>query len=117
MACRLREPTLQAVRTVANVPHRKNLHAVVQPGCTTKRRATKPGLKSLARGMYPPAVLKKNTRPRLGLDEVKNQAEPGSAKQEDGACEGRCASLGLGPRRYKKCLPGRRRLRSRTSRR
>ncbi|KAE9268123.1 hypothetical protein PR003_g31552, partial [Phytophthora rubi] len=36
-ARRLWEPTLQAVRTVANVPHRKCLRARVQPGCTTKR--------------------------------------------------------------------------------
>uniref|UniRef100_H3GV16 Reverse transcriptase domain-containing protein n=1 Tax=Phytophthora ramorum TaxID=164328 RepID=H3GV16_PHYRM len=47
---RLWEPTLQAVRTVANVPHRKCLRARVQPGCTTKRCAIKPGLNACARG-------------------------------------------------------------------
>uniref|UniRef100_H3H916 Reverse transcriptase domain-containing protein n=1 Tax=Phytophthora ramorum TaxID=164328 RepID=H3H916_PHYRM len=49
-ARRLWEPTLQAVRTVANVPHRKCLRARVQPGCTTKRCAIKPGLNACARG-------------------------------------------------------------------
>ncbi|KAE8951074.1 hypothetical protein PR003_g34977, partial [Phytophthora rubi] len=43
-AHRLWEPTLQAVRTVANAPHRKYLRARVQPGCTTKRYAIKQGL-------------------------------------------------------------------------
>uniref|UniRef100_H3GKL0 Reverse transcriptase n=1 Tax=Phytophthora ramorum TaxID=164328 RepID=H3GKL0_PHYRM len=49
-ARQLWEPTLQAVRTVANVPHRKCLRARVQPGCTTKRCAIKPGLNACARG-------------------------------------------------------------------
>ncbi|KAE9304346.1 hypothetical protein PF008_g21991 [Phytophthora fragariae] len=35
-ARRLWEPTLQAVRPVANVPHRKCLRARVQPGYTKK---------------------------------------------------------------------------------
>ncbi|KAE9273430.1 hypothetical protein PR003_g29913, partial [Phytophthora rubi] len=44
IAHRLWEPTLQAVRTVTNVPHRKCLRARVQPGCSKKRYAIKPGL-------------------------------------------------------------------------
>ncbi|KAG3055470.1 hypothetical protein PI125_g25709 [Phytophthora idaei] len=36
--------TRQAVLAVANVQHRKSLRARVQPGCTTKRYAIKPGL-------------------------------------------------------------------------
>ncbi|KAE9061928.1 hypothetical protein PF006_g31278 [Phytophthora fragariae] len=55
-AHRLWEPTLQAVRTVANVPHRKCLRARVQPGCTTKRYAIKQGLIACARGKNPPAT-------------------------------------------------------------
>ncbi|POM69838.1 LOW QUALITY PROTEIN: Reverse transcriptase [Phytophthora palmivora] len=45
---RLRESTLQVVRTVANVQHRINLRAVVQPGCM-KRNALKPALMIRAR--------------------------------------------------------------------
>ncbi|KAG6585071.1 reverse transcriptase [Phytophthora cinnamomi] len=77
-------------------------HITVQPGCT-KEHAVKPGLIPRARGQGPPA----NNRPRPGLDQKNNCAEPGSAQQEDGTSEERCASLGPGPRRYKNCLPGR----------
>ncbi|KAE8877068.1 hypothetical protein PF003_g38853 [Phytophthora fragariae] len=52
-AHRLWEPTLQAVRTVANVPHRKCLRGRVQPGCTKKRCAIKPGLIACARRVEP----------------------------------------------------------------
>ncbi|KAE9064031.1 hypothetical protein PF006_g30797 [Phytophthora fragariae] len=61
-ARRLWEPTLQAVRTVANVPHRKCLRARVQPGCTTKRYATKQGLIACARGKNPPATTRNALR-------------------------------------------------------
>ncbi|POM60219.1 reverse transcriptase [Phytophthora palmivora] len=46
---RLRESTLQVVRTVANVQHRISLRAVVQPGCM-KRNALKLDLMTRARG-------------------------------------------------------------------
>ncbi|KAE9333540.1 hypothetical protein PF008_g14397 [Phytophthora fragariae] len=52
-ARRLWEPTLQAVRSVANVPHRKCQRARMQPGCPTKRYAIKPGLIACARGLNP----------------------------------------------------------------
>ncbi|KAE8894243.1 hypothetical protein PF003_g22031 [Phytophthora fragariae] len=61
-AHRLWEPTLQSVRTVANVPHRKCLRARVQPGCTTKRYATKQGLIACARGKNPPATTRNALR-------------------------------------------------------
>ncbi|KAE8898886.1 hypothetical protein PF006_g25510 [Phytophthora fragariae] len=64
-ARRLWEPTLQAVRTVANVPHRKCLRARVQPGCTKKRYVIKPGLIACARGLNPPAI-KRKICPRPG---------------------------------------------------
>ncbi|KAE8912212.1 hypothetical protein PF003_g3916 [Phytophthora fragariae] len=127
---RLWEPTLQAVRTVANVPHRKCLRARVQPGCTAKRYATKqsliacargknppattrnalrahvqPGLIACARGLDPPAIKRKICL-RLGPDKTR-RAEPGSAQEPNGASEQSCASLGQGPRRYNLCLPGR----------
>ncbi|KAG3158787.1 hypothetical protein C6341_g14317 [Phytophthora cactorum] len=54
--------TRQAVLAVANVQHRKSLRARVQPGCTKKRYAIKPGL------IVP------------GLDE--EQVEPGSTKKK-----------------------------------
>uniref|UniRef100_H3HAG2 Reverse transcriptase domain-containing protein n=1 Tax=Phytophthora ramorum TaxID=164328 RepID=H3HAG2_PHYRM len=104
-ARRLWEPTLQTVRTVANVPHRRCLRARVQPGCTTKRCAIKPGLNACTRGKNPPASTRNNC-PRPGLDK-KKLAEPGSAREVNGASEQSCASLGQGPRRYKQCLPGR----------
>ncbi|KAG3054862.1 hypothetical protein PI125_g25797 [Phytophthora idaei] len=50
--------TRQAVLTVANVQHRKSLRARVQPGCTTKRYAIKPGLIVCVRGKNPPTVTK-----------------------------------------------------------
>ncbi|KAE8953756.1 hypothetical protein PF002_g33540 [Phytophthora fragariae] len=58
------EPTLQAVRTVANVPHWKCLRGRVQPGCTTKRYATKQGLIACARWLNPPAIKRKIFRGR-----------------------------------------------------
>ncbi|KAE8969111.1 hypothetical protein PF010_g31695 [Phytophthora fragariae] len=61
-AHRLWEPTVQAVRTVANVPHRKCLRARVQPGCTTKRFATKQGLIACARGKNPPVTTRNALR-------------------------------------------------------
>ncbi|KAE9019666.1 hypothetical protein PR001_g13826 [Phytophthora rubi] len=76
-------PTLQAVRTVANVPHRKCLHARVQPGCTTKRHAIKQGLIACARGLNPPAI-KRKICPRPGLEKIRS-AEPGSAHVANGA--------------------------------
>ncbi|KAE9062296.1 hypothetical protein PF007_g29961 [Phytophthora fragariae] len=84
-AHRLWEPTLQAVRTVANVPHRKCLRARVQPGCTTKRYATKQGLIACARGLNPPAI-KRKICPRPGPDKTR-RAEPGSAQEANGASE------------------------------
>ncbi|KAG3171372.1 hypothetical protein PC128_g18744 [Phytophthora cactorum] len=48
--------TRQAVLAVANVQHRKTLRARVQPGCTTKRYAIKPGLIVCVRGKNPPTV-------------------------------------------------------------
>ncbi|GMF42898.1 unnamed protein product [Phytophthora fragariaefolia] len=65
----LREPTLQAVRAVANVLHRKCLRARVQPRCTTKRYTIKPGLIAVASGWIPPAI-KRETCPRPGLDKI-----------------------------------------------
>ncbi|KAE8887351.1 hypothetical protein PF003_g28681 [Phytophthora fragariae] len=106
-AHRLWEPTLQAVRTVANVPHRKCLRALVQPGCTKKRCAIKPGLIACARGLNPPAI-KRKICPRPGPDKIRH-AELGSAQEANGASEQSCASLGQGPRRYSQCLPGRHR--------
>ncbi|KAE8958623.1 hypothetical protein PR003_g34359 [Phytophthora rubi] len=106
-AHRLWEPTLQAVRTVANVPHRKCLRARVQPGCTTKRYAIKQGLIACARGKNPPAT-KKKICPWPGSDKTRH-VEPGFAQEANGASEQSCASLGQGPRRYSKCLPGRHR--------
>ncbi|KAE8875667.1 hypothetical protein PF003_g40221 [Phytophthora fragariae] len=106
-AHRLWEPTLQAVRTVANVPHRKCLRARVQPGCTKKRCAIKPGLIACARGLNPPAI-KRKICPRPGPDKTR-RAELGSAQEANGASEQSCASLGQGPRRYSQCLPGRHR--------
>ncbi|GMF21257.1 unnamed protein product [Phytophthora fragariaefolia] len=130
---------LQAVRTLANVPHRKcfrarvqpgsttkqntiklgliactgalipptnkNMCAHVQPGCTTKRYTIRPGLIVGARGENPPAI-KRRICPRSGLDKTRH-AEPGSAREANGASAPSCASLGQGPRRYKQCLPGR----------
>ncbi|KAE8956183.1 hypothetical protein PF011_g31562 [Phytophthora fragariae] len=61
-AHRLWEPTLQAVWTVANVPHRKCLRARVQPGCTTKRYAIKQDLIACARGKNPPATTRNALR-------------------------------------------------------
>ncbi|KAE8897348.1 hypothetical protein PF003_g18935 [Phytophthora fragariae] len=61
-ARRLWEPTLQAVRTVANVTHRKCLRAPVQPGCTTKRYAIKQGVIACARGKNPPATTRNALR-------------------------------------------------------
>ncbi|KAE9106434.1 hypothetical protein PF010_g12630 [Phytophthora fragariae] len=58
-ARRLWKLTLQAVRTVANVPHRKFLRARVQPGCTTKRYAIEQGLIACVRGKNPPASERK----------------------------------------------------------
>ncbi|GMF42600.1 unnamed protein product [Phytophthora fragariaefolia] len=46
-----REPMLQGVRTVANVPHRKCLRARMQPGCRKKRYTIKPGVIACVRGM------------------------------------------------------------------
>ncbi|KAE9057876.1 hypothetical protein PF007_g31498 [Phytophthora fragariae] len=113
-ARRLWEPTLQAVWTVANVPHRKCLRARVQPGCTTKQHATKQGLIACARGKNPPAI-KRKICARPGLDKTRS-AEPGSAHAANGASEPSCACLGQGPRRYKQCLPGRHRSWRRPSR-
>ncbi|KAE9296435.1 hypothetical protein PF008_g24001 [Phytophthora fragariae] len=59
------ETTLQAVQTVANVPHRKCLRARVQPGCTTKQYATKQGLIVCARGKNPPATTRNALRARV----------------------------------------------------
>ncbi|KAE8957947.1 hypothetical protein PF011_g30959 [Phytophthora fragariae] len=101
-AHRLWEPTLQTVRTVANVPHRKCLRARVQPGCTTKRYATQQGLIACARGLNPPAI-KRKICPRPGPDKTR-RAEPGSAQEANDASEQSCASLGQGPRRYSQCL-------------
>ncbi|KAE9336762.1 hypothetical protein PF008_g12867 [Phytophthora fragariae] len=106
-AHRLWEPTLQAVRMVANVPHRKCLRARVQSGCTTKRYAIKQGLIACVRGLNPP-VLKRKICPLPCLDKTRS-AEPGSALEANGASEPSCASLGQGPRRYSQCLPGRHR--------
>ncbi|KAE8903342.1 hypothetical protein PF001_g30550 [Phytophthora fragariae] len=64
-ARRLWEPTLQAVRTFANVPHRKCLRARVQPGCTKKRYAIKQGLIACARGKNPPATTRNALRARM----------------------------------------------------
>ncbi|KAE8958564.1 hypothetical protein PF005_g31297 [Phytophthora fragariae] len=86
-AHRLWEPTLQAVRTVANAPHRKCLRARVQPGCTKKRYTIKPGLIACARGLNPPAI-KRKICPRPGLDKTRS-AEPGSALEANGASERR----------------------------
>ncbi|GMF39379.1 unnamed protein product [Phytophthora fragariaefolia] len=44
--------------------------------------------------------------PRPGLDKTR-RAEPGSARNANGASAPNCASLGQGPRRCKQCLPGR----------
>ncbi|GMF44867.1 unnamed protein product [Phytophthora fragariaefolia] len=44
--------------------------------------------------------------PWPGLDR-RTHAEPGSAREVNGASEPNCTSLGQGPRRYKQCLPGR----------
>ncbi|KAE8903551.1 hypothetical protein PF003_g12172 [Phytophthora fragariae] len=138
-ARRLWEPTLQAVRTVANIPHRKCLRDRVQPGCTTKRYAIKQGLIACARGENPPATTRNTLRahvqpgliacarglnppaikrkicPRPGPDKPR-RAEPGSAQEVNGASEQSCENLGQGPRRYWQCLPGRHRNWRRASR-
>ncbi|KAG3194089.1 hypothetical protein PC128_g9643 [Phytophthora cactorum] len=108
--------TRQAVLAITNVQHRKSLRARVQPSCTTKRYAIKPGLIVSVRGKNPPTVTKlTETRPSPGLDE--EQVEPGSTKRNDSASNTSCASLGQGPRRYKRCLPGRHQTRRRVPRR
>ncbi|KAG3086407.1 hypothetical protein PC121_g4949 [Phytophthora cactorum] len=71
--------TRQAVLAVANAQHRESLRAHVQPGCTKKRYAIKPGLIVCVRGKNPPTVSTTETRPRPGLDE--EQVEPGSTKE------------------------------------
>ncbi|KAE9164645.1 hypothetical protein PF002_g31554 [Phytophthora fragariae] len=78
-AHRLWEPTLQAVRTVANVPHRKCLRAHVQPGCTTKRYATKQGLIACARGKNPPATARNALRAHVqpGCTKKRYAIKPG----------------------------------------
>ncbi|KAE8890345.1 hypothetical protein PF005_g28926 [Phytophthora fragariae] len=106
-AHRLWEPTLQAVRAVANVPHRNCLRARVQPGCTTKRYAIKQGLIACARGKNPPAI-KRKICPRPGPDKTR-RADLGSAQEANGASEQSCASLGQGPRRYSQSMSGRHR--------
>ncbi|KAG6943282.1 hypothetical protein JG687_00018566 [Phytophthora cactorum] len=76
----------------------------------TKRNAIKPGLIVRIRGKNPPTVTKLTvTRPRPGLNE--EQVEPGPTRRKDGASSTSCASLGPGPRRYKRYLPGRHRTR------
>ncbi|KAG2763934.1 hypothetical protein Pcac1_g24464 [Phytophthora cactorum] len=72
--------TRQTVLAVANVQHRKSLRAHVQPDCTKKRYAIKPGLIVCVRGKNPPTVMTTETRPRLDLDE--EQVEPGSTKRK-----------------------------------
>ncbi|KAE8988897.1 hypothetical protein PR001_g21916 [Phytophthora rubi] len=62
-ARRLWEPTLQAVRTVANVPHRKCLCARVQPGSV---------------GLHEEAI-----RDQAGLDCVRPRVEPAGDQKED----------------------------------
>ncbi|KAE8906085.1 hypothetical protein PF003_g10130 [Phytophthora fragariae] len=78
-ARRLWEPTLQAVRTVANVPHRKCLRARVQPGCPTKRYAIKQGLIACARGKNPPATTRNALRAHVqpGCTKKRYAIKPG----------------------------------------
>ncbi|KAE8876051.1 hypothetical protein PF005_g27234 [Phytophthora fragariae] len=84
------EPTLQAVRTVANVPHRKCLRARVQPGCTTKRYAIKQGLIACARGKNPPATTRRNA--------LRAHVQPGCTKKRHAIKPGLIAcARGLNP--------------------
>ncbi|KAE8967647.1 hypothetical protein PR002_g27993 [Phytophthora rubi] len=78
-ARRLWEPTLQAVRTVANVPHRKYLRARVQPGCTTKRHAIKQDFIACARGKNPPATTRNALRAHVqpGCTKKRYAIKPG----------------------------------------
>ncbi|KAE9259852.1 hypothetical protein PR003_g34606 [Phytophthora rubi] len=106
-AHRLWEPTLQAVRTVANVPHRKLL------AC------------SRAAGLHDEAL-----RDQAGLDCVRPRVEPAGDQKEDLSATGpgqnktrgtgfrtrserrkraKLRKFGQGPRHYKQCLPGRHR--------
>ncbi|ETI41425.1 hypothetical protein F443_13328 [Phytophthora nicotianae P1569] len=105
-ARQLRElTTRQAVLVVTNAQHRKCLCARVQPGCTTKRNAIKPGLIMHVRGNNPPTVTKvTETRPRPRLNE--KHVKPDFTRK-DSASEDSCASLGPRPRRYSRCLLGR----------
>ncbi|KAG2774972.1 hypothetical protein Pcac1_g14350 [Phytophthora cactorum] len=58
--------TWQAVLAVANAQHRESLRAHLEPGCTKKRYAIKPGLIVCVRGKNPPTVTTTETRPRPG---------------------------------------------------
>ncbi|GMF57253.1 unnamed protein product [Phytophthora fragariaefolia] len=71
------EPTPQAVRAVANVPHRKCLRTHVLPGCTTKRYTIKPGLIACVRGMIPPTNKSMCARVHLGCTTKPNTIKLG----------------------------------------
>ncbi|KAF1787720.1 hypothetical protein GQ600_22378 [Phytophthora cactorum] len=82
--CRLRESTQtppQGVEVSRAHQHRESLRARVQPGCTKKRYAIKPGLIVCVRGKNPPAVTTTETRPRPGLDENKWSRAPQKERQ------------------------------------
>ncbi|KAG4040255.1 hypothetical protein PC123_g24203 [Phytophthora cactorum] len=74
--------TRQAVLAVANAQHRESLCARVQPDCTKKRYAIKPGLIVCVHGKNPPTVTTTESRKRPGLDE--EQVDPGSTTRNDG---------------------------------
>ncbi|KAG3190867.1 hypothetical protein PC128_g11184 [Phytophthora cactorum] len=76
--------TRQAVLAVANAQHRESLRAHVQPGCTKKRYAIKPGLIVCVRGKNPPTVTTTETRPRPGLDEEQVHKKKRQRKSRSG---------------------------------